>query len=103
MPEQLRTASMSITSCTKYRPRSQRKGSTIEKGYYVDKRDRRTRAIRWEQANDNIVYSSNQLDRDVVAQDQIRTVIRTFKDVVRTEIFPGRRRRSQNADLRQRR
>ncbi len=65
-------------------------GSTIERGYYIDKRDRRTRAVRWEQANDNIVYSGNQLDRDVVAKDQIRTVIRTFKDVVRTEIFPGR-------------
>ena len=65
-------------------------GSTIEKGYYIDKRDRRTRAVRWEQANDNITYSSNQLDRDVVAKDQIRTVIRTFKDVVCTEIFPGR-------------
>jgi len=65
-------------------------GSTIEKGYYVDKRDRRTRAVRWEQANDNIVYSGNQLDRDVVAQDQIRTVLRTFRDVVRTEIFPER-------------
>ncbi|BCL81706.1 type III restriction endonuclease subunit R [Ktedonobacteria bacterium brp13] len=65
-------------------------GSMIEKGYYVDKRDRRTRAIRWEQANDTIVYSGSQLDRDVVAKDQIRTVIRTFRDVVLTEIFPGR-------------
>ncbi len=65
-------------------------GSTIEKGYYIDKRDRRTRAVRWEQANDNITYSSNQLDRDVVVKDQIRTVIRTFRDVVCTEIFPGR-------------
>ena len=65
-------------------------GSTIEKGYYIDKRDRRTRTVRWEQANDDITYSSRQLDRDVVAKDQIRTVIRTFKDAVRTEIFPGR-------------
>jgi type I restriction enzyme R subunit len=65
-------------------------GSTIEKGYYIDKRDRRTRAVRWEQANDNISYSNKQLDRDVVARDQIRTVLRTFKDAVCTEIFPGR-------------
>ena len=31
-----------------------------------------------------------QLDRDVVAPDQIRTVIRTFRDRLFTEIFPGR-------------
>ncbi len=66
------------------------KGSTIEKGFYVDKRSRRTRTVRWEQANDTIVYSGKQLDRDVVAKDQIRTVIRTFKEAVRTEIFPRR-------------
>ena len=29
-------------------------------------------------------------DRDVVAPDQIRTVIKTFKDRLFTEIFPGR-------------
>ena len=31
-----------------------------------------------------------QLDRDVVAKDQIRTIIRTFRDRLFTEIFPGR-------------
>ncbi|HZO75840.1 MAG TPA: DEAD/DEAH box helicase family protein [Ktedonobacteraceae bacterium] len=65
-------------------------GSTIEKGYYIDKRDRRTRKLRWEQASDDITYSGHQLDRDVVAKDQIRTVLRAFKEVVCTEIFPGR-------------
>src|SRR5690606_22054082 len=30
------------------------------------------------------------LDRDIVAPDQIRTVIRTFRDKLFTEIFPGR-------------
>jgi len=30
------------------------------------------------------------LDRSVVAKDQIRTVIRTFKEKLYTEIFPGR-------------
>jgi len=33
----------------------------------------------------------NQLDRDVVAPDQIRTVVRTFRDKLFTEIFPGRK------------
>ena len=36
-------------------------------------------------------YTPNQLDRDVVAVDQIRTVIRTFRDRLFTEIFPNRR------------
>lgn len=66
-------------------------GSTIEKGYYVDKRDRRTRKVRWERADDNITYSASQLDRDVVAKDQIRTVIRAFKDALFTDLFPERK------------
>jgi type I restriction enzyme R subunit len=65
-------------------------GSTIEKGYYVDKRDRRTRKVRWEKADDNITYRSHQLDRDVVAKDQIRTVLRSFREALFTDIFPGR-------------
>ncbi len=66
------------------------KGSKVEAGYYIDKRDKLTRKIRWEQLEDNIEYSAPQLDRDVVAPDQIRTVIRTFKERLFTEIFPGR-------------
>jgi type I restriction enzyme R subunit len=38
----------------------------------------------------DFTYSAGQLDRDVVAEDQIRTVIRTFKEKLFTEIFPGR-------------
>ena len=42
--------------------------------------------IRWEE----LPYFPGQLDRDVVAKDQIRTVIQTFRDKITTEIFPGR-------------
>ena len=35
-------------------------------------------------------YDADELDRRVVAKDQIRTIIRTFKDRLFTEIFPGR-------------
>ena len=35
-------------------------------------------------------YDAEALDRAVVAKDQIRTVIRTFKERLFTEIFPGR-------------
>ena len=66
-------------------------GSTVEAGYHVDRRDRRTRVPRPEQLEDDLTYTPGQLDRDVVAEDQIRTVIRTFRDRLFTEIFPGRR------------
>ena len=67
------------------------KGSSVEAGFYVDRRDRRTRRVRWEQLEDDLEYAPNQLDRDVVAEDQIRTVISTFRDRLFTEMFPGRR------------
>ena len=65
-------------------------GSRVEKGFYVDKRDRLTRKVRWEQLDEDLAYEPNELDRAVVAPDQIRTVIRTFRDRLFTEIFPGR-------------
>jgi type I restriction enzyme R subunit len=65
-------------------------GSRVEKGFYVDKRDRLTRKVRWEQLGDDLIYAENELDRAVVAPDQIRTVIRTFRDRLFTDIFPGR-------------
>ena len=66
-------------------------GSTVDAGYYVDRRDRLTRKVRWEQLEEDLTYAPNQLDRDVVAVDQIRTVIQTFRDRLFTEMFPNRR------------
>jgi len=67
-------------------------GSTIEAGDapIVGLRDRETREVRWERPDEDIHYDAKDLDRSVVAEDQIRTIIRTFRDKVRTEIFPGR-------------
>ena len=65
-------------------------GSKIDAGFYVDKRDKLTRQTRWEMLDEEMEYNANQLDSDVVAPDQIRTVIRTFRDKLFTEIFPGR-------------
>jgi len=64
-------------------------GSTVKAKYYVDKRDKQTRKVRWEILDEDLEYKSNQLDRDVVAPDQIRTVIKSFRDSL-PEIFPGR-------------
>ena len=66
------------------------KGSKVDAGFFVDKRDKATREVRWEELDADFQYAENQLDRDVVSRDQIRTVIRTFRDKLFTEIFPGR-------------
>ena len=66
-------------------------GSTIPKGEVIQKRDKRTRRKKWEQLEDEVRYTGDQVDRDVVAKDQIRTIIRTFKERVLTDIFPGRK------------
>jgi type I restriction enzyme R subunit len=75
-----------------YRIRTQitQQGATIDAGYYVDKRDRETRAVRWERLDEELEYDASRLDKEVVSEDQIRTVIKTFRDKLVTEIFPGR-------------
>ena len=65
-------------------------GSTIQAGFYIDKRNRQTRAVKWQQLDEDVSYAGKELDRSVVAVDQIRTVIRTFKERLFTEIFPNR-------------
>ena len=66
------------------------KGSRVNAGFYVDKRDKHTRKVRWEKLDEDLEYAPPQLDRAVVAPDQIRTIIQTFRDRLFTEIFPGR-------------
>jgi type I restriction enzyme R subunit len=66
------------------------RGSKVEAGYYIDKRDKLTRKIRWEQLDEDLEYSADQLDRGVVAPAQIRTVVKIFKEKLFTDIFPGR-------------
>ncbi len=75
------------------RTRISEEGSTVkaEPGVMLEFRDRRTRAKRWETPDDDVSYEARELDRRVVSKDQIRTIIRTFREKVRTEIFPGRK------------
>jgi len=65
-------------------------GSEIDAGLVTGFRDRQTRKVRWEELDEPLTYAAEALDRQVVAQDQIRTVIRTFRERLFTEIFPGR-------------
>ena len=67
-----------------------KEGATLKAQQWVEKRDRTTRAKRWEMQDDDATVSPSQLDRSVVVPDQIRTVIRAFRDTW-TDIFPGRR------------
>jgi type I restriction enzyme R subunit len=62
---------------------------TREPGVFVPHRDRRTKSKKYKELDDDLTYTANQLDRDVVAENQIRLVVRTFKDKL-PEIFPGR-------------
>lgn len=60
-----------------------------EPGVFVPHRDRRTKQRKYKELDDDLTYTANQLDRDVVSESQIRLVIRTFRDRL-PEIFPGR-------------
>ncbi len=73
----------------------------IETADHRDRRDHGGRRLRPVTATGRPVHplgagrrarhlQGTQLDRAVVAEDQIRTVIRTFKDRLFTELFPGR-------------
>ena len=56
----------------------------------IEKRNKLTRAKRWEMLEVDETYTAEQVDKSVVNKSQIRTVIRTFKEKLRTEIFPNR-------------
>jgi len=64
-------------------------GSTIEAGYATTFRDRETRAERLEQVDEDLTYDARELDRKVVAKDQIRTVVRAVRDNL-PAMFPDR-------------
>ena len=57
---------------------------------YVAMRDKATRAERLVGLAEDFSYDANRLDRDVVAESQIRTVLREFRHRVLKEAFPGR-------------
>ncbi len=66
------------------------KGATIGKlKNYVEHRETLSRKKRWEQLDEDVVYSKTQLDDKVVNPNQIRTIIRTFKEHL-PEMFPDR-------------
>jgi len=67
-------------------------GATVKAGpgLGVYKRNRQTRQERWQALEEDLIYNETALDRSVVVPDQIRTVLRTIRQKLFTEIFPGR-------------
>jgi type I restriction enzyme R subunit len=76
------------------RTRVTEQGATIasgDAGVYVDKRHKLTRRERLEFLAQDLTYTANQLDREVVSESQIRTVLEQFRDKVLPDAFPGRK------------
>jgi len=64
--------------------------STVKSNFHIDIRDKQTRRVKYKMLDEDLMYSWKDLDRSVVAIDQIRTVIREFKNKLFTDIFPER-------------
>ena len=66
-------------------------GGQLKANQHVEMRERLTRRKRWEIQDEDVTYAARQLDRDIVNTDQIRTVIRTFRDKLVGDISRPRR------------
>ncbi|MFI9653444.1 DEAD/DEAH box helicase family protein [Guyparkeria sp. GHLCS8-2] len=58
--------------------------------FQIPVRDRRTRQLRYETLDADLEYTGRELDRSVVNPNQIRTVLKTYRERVFTELFPDR-------------
>lgn len=65
-------------------------GAVIEAKEFVDKREKLSRRKRWEQVDDEIIYTGKQLDKDIVNPSQIRNIIKAFRKKL-PELFPDRK------------
>ncbi|MBI2419802.1 MAG: DEAD/DEAH box helicase family protein [Ignavibacteriales bacterium] len=57
-----------------------KQGATLWKGEYIEHRERLSRKKRMELQDEDEHYSDKQLDKDVVNPNQIRTIIKSFKE-----------------------
>jgi type I restriction enzyme R subunit len=65
-------------------------GGVVDAKFHVPVRDRRTRTIRYKQLDEDLPYTRQELDSSVTVPNQIRAVLRCYKDSLFTELFPGR-------------
>lgn len=73
-------------------------GATLWKGEYVEHRERLSRKKRLELQDEDENYSAQQLDKDIVNPNQIRLVIRTFKEHL-PQMFPDRYDKDDNFEV----
>lgn len=73
-------------------------GATLWKGEYIEHRERLSRRKRMELQDEDEEYSKQQLDKYVVNPNQIRTIIRTFKEHLPT-IFKDRYDKNGNFEV----
>ena len=67
------------------------RGSRIKAGFTIPLRDRHTRRQRYMELQEDKVYAPSELDRSVIAPNQIRTILETYRDTLKTELFPERK------------
>lgn len=67
------------------------KGSEVKAKEWIDHRDRLTRKKRWNQLDEDVLYTGKELDRSVVNLSQIRQVILAMKNAIETVIYPQRK------------
>lgn len=65
-------------------------GIEVEAKTVVTFRDRKSRKKRWASTDEDTQYRPNQLDRAITVPDQIRTIVKAFRDKMLPECFPGR-------------
>lgn len=65
-------------------------GGTVETGFHVPVRDKRTRAVKYRELEEDLVYSPRELDRSVLVPSQIRTVLQCYRDRLFDTLFEGR-------------
>ncbi|MCW5914220.1 MAG: DEAD/DEAH box helicase family protein [Chitinophagaceae bacterium] len=73
-------------------------GATLWKGAYIEHRERLSRKKRFQLQDEDETYTAQQLDRDIVNPNQIRLVIRTFKEHLPI-MFPDRYDESGNFEV----
>ena len=66
------------------------RGATIERGIVVPIMSRPTRRRRYEELEEDFIWTGSQLGRKVISTGQLRLVMEIFRDRLFTEIFPGR-------------
>jgi type I restriction enzyme R subunit len=65
-------------------------GAKVEAGYWLEVRNKATRAKRDWQLDDDFDYAPEELDRSVQTPDQIRKIAQTLRDNWKRDLFPQR-------------